>query len=151
MKWLSIFQCICQTELCACSLHAVSSEDWFASVCISCNCIQVRVMPRCWYVLLRFFLRVDKVLVKLRETRIFCPFSDNTTVGPIIKEIRYSEGTFEELSAAGAPPDGVSCCMPMSLTTLFFFHQGDGALHLCLVAREPCELNAHRTFTTFKL
>ncbi|KAL3153289.1 hypothetical protein ABBQ38_011634 [Trebouxia sp. C0009 RCD-2024] len=70
--------------------------------------VKVRVMPRCWYVLLRFFLRVDKVLVKLRETRIFCPFSDNTTVGPIIKEIRYSEGTFEELSAAGAPPDGAA-------------------------------------------
>ena len=70
--------------------------------------LQVRVMPKCWYVLLRFFLRVDKVLVKLRETRIFCPFSDSTTVGPIIREIKYSEGTFEELSEAGAPADGVS-------------------------------------------
>ena len=64
-------------------------------------------MPRCWYVLLRFFLRVDKVLVKLRETRLFCPFSTDSTVGPVIREIKYSEGTFEELSKAGAPPDGV--------------------------------------------
>lgn len=69
--------------------------------------VQVRVMPRCWYVLLRFFLRVDKVLVKLRETRLFCPFSTDSTLGPVIREIKYSEGTFEELSKAGAPPDGV--------------------------------------------
>lgn len=30
-------------------------------------CVQVRVMPRCWYVLLRFWLRVDHVMVRLRE------------------------------------------------------------------------------------
>ena len=74
--------------------------------------MQIRVMPRCWYVLLRFFLRVDKVLVKLRETRMFCPFSDATTVGPVIREVKYSEGTFEELSQAGAPPDGVRPPIP---------------------------------------
>lgn len=71
--------------------------------------MQVRVMPRCWYVLLRFFLRVDGVLVKLRETRIFCPFTNDRTVGPIIRELKYSEGTFEELSKAGAPTDRVGC------------------------------------------
>lgn len=70
--------------------------------------VKIRVMPRCWYVLLRFFLRVDKVLVKLRETRMFCPFSDAVTVGPVIREVKYSEGTFEELSQAGAPPDGAA-------------------------------------------
>lgn len=75
----------------------------------SSQCLQVRVMPKCWYVLLRFFLRVDGVLVKLRETRIFCPFTDDRTVGPIIRELKYSEGTFEELSKAGAPTDRVRC------------------------------------------
>lgn len=78
--------------------------------------LQIRVMPKCWYVLLRFFLRVDKVLVKLRETRIFCPFRDPIAPGPIIREVKFSEGTFEELSKAGAPSDGVrvlatSACM----------------------------------------
>jgi TIP41-like family len=33
---------------------------------------QVRVMPNCWYVLLRFFLRVDRLFVRLREARLFC-------------------------------------------------------------------------------
>lgn len=74
-------------------------------------------MPRCWYVLLRFFLRVDGVLVKLRETRIFCPFIDDKSVGPIIRELKYSEGTFEELSKAGVPTDRVSCIL-LDLITL---------------------------------
>ncbi len=38
--------------------------------------MQVRVMPGCWYVLLRFFLRVDSTLVRLRETRLFCDLRD---------------------------------------------------------------------------
>ena len=29
----------------------------------------MRVMPRCWYVLLRFWLRIDRVMVRLREVR----------------------------------------------------------------------------------
>lgn len=33
---------------------------------------QVRVMPNCWYVLVRFFLRVDRMFVRLREARLFC-------------------------------------------------------------------------------
>jgi hypothetical protein len=86
-----------------------------------CN-VQVRVMPRCWYVLLRFFLRVDKVLVKLRETRLFCPFSTDSTVGPVIREIKYSEGTFEELSQAGVPPDGVGTFTKCLQGVINFYH-----------------------------
>ena len=32
---------------------------------------QVRVMPRCWFVLLRYWLRLDGVLMRLREVRGF--------------------------------------------------------------------------------
>lgn len=96
-------------------------------------------MPKCWYVLLRFFLRVDKVLMKLRETRIFCPFTDDTTVGPIIREVKYSEGTFEELSKAGAPSDGVSCLTFVSLTTMIITRVAIVTSHAVV-----CELPAHR-------
>jgi hypothetical protein len=34
--------------------------------------VKLRVMPRAWLVLLRFFLRVDGSMVRLRETRLFC-------------------------------------------------------------------------------
>jgi type 2A phosphatase activator TIP41 len=61
-------------------------------------------MPRCWYVLLRFFLRVDGALVRLRETRVFCSFSAPDVV---LREIKHVEGTFKELRSGGAPPEGV--------------------------------------------
>ncbi len=62
-------------------------------------------MPRCWLVLLRFWLRVDKVLVRLRETRYFC----DTAAAPatLLREVKHSEGTFAELRAGGAPLEGV--------------------------------------------
>ncbi|KAK9805140.1 hypothetical protein WJX72_001527 [[Myrmecia] bisecta] len=70
--------------------------------------VKVRVMPTCWFVLLRFWLRVDKVLVRLRETRIFCDFKAPPATALVTREIRHCEGTFEELKAAGAPGDGAA-------------------------------------------
>lgn len=62
---------------------------------------KVRVMPSCWYVLQRFFLRVDKQLVRVRDTRILCKFCDS---GPLlVRELLHAEGSFDELSKAGAP------------------------------------------------
>ena len=77
-----------------CAVHAVTRQQ-----------LQVRVMPRCWLVLLRFWLRVDQVLVRLRETRYFC----DTAAAPatVLREVKHSEGTFAELRAGGAPPEGV--------------------------------------------
>ena len=72
--------------------------------------MQVRVMPKCWFILLRFWLRVDHTLVRLRETRYFCNTSSPTQEACIIRETTHSEGTFEELGAAGAPPEGVCRC-----------------------------------------
>ncbi len=88
--------------------------------------VKIRVMPKCWYVLLRFFLRVDGVMVRLRETRLFCRHFDlennNTnnvvavaeSVGggkegekvAILREVKFQEGKFEELKKSGAPPEG---------------------------------------------
>lgn len=34
--------------------------------------VKLRVMGKAWYVLLRFWLRVDSVMVRLREVRLFC-------------------------------------------------------------------------------
>jgi hypothetical protein len=36
---------------------------------------KVRVMPNCWFALVRYFLRIDNVLVRSRETRLFHEFS----------------------------------------------------------------------------
>lgn len=65
-------------------------------------------MPTCWFVLLRFFLRVDRVLVRLMEVRYFGKLSSDPEPfgGEILREVKYVEGTFAELAAGGAPPDG---------------------------------------------
>jgi hypothetical protein len=66
--------------------------------------VQIRVMPKCWFVLLRFWLRVDNTLVRLRETRFFC---STATPQEVLREIKHCEGTFAELQAAGAPASNV--------------------------------------------
>jgi type 2A phosphatase activator TIP41 len=84
-------------------------------------------MPRCWFVLLRFFMRVDSVMVRLREVRVFCQLDQeqqqagaNGAAGGsaaarrscdepsvvVVREVRHQEGTFEELRRGGAPPQG---------------------------------------------
>ncbi|CAI7846133.1 unnamed protein product [Closterium sp. NIES-54] len=32
-------------------------------------------MPTCWFILLRFWLRVDGALMRVRDSRFFCPFT----------------------------------------------------------------------------
>jgi hypothetical protein len=61
--------------------------------------LKVRVMPSCFFLLLRCFVRVDDVLVRARETRLFHFFGSDT----VIREARHSEATFAELEAAGHP------------------------------------------------
>ncbi len=69
-------------------------------------------MPKCWFVLLRFWLRVDRVLVRLYETRLMGSFHRAPGALLVSREVRHSEGTFEQLRAAGAPPAGVRPLMP---------------------------------------
>ena len=74
--------------------------------------VKIRVMPKCWFVLLRFFLRVDRVMVRLREVRYFCRFADFCTssgdkaMPKILRETKHQEGTFNELRRGGAPIEG---------------------------------------------
>jgi TIP41-like family len=53
-----------------CNLHDVCKARH--SPCLLRIMPQVRVMPNCWYLLVRFFLRVDRMFVRLREARLFC-------------------------------------------------------------------------------
>ena len=38
---------------------------------------KIRVMPSCWYILSRFFVRVDGSIVRIRDVRMFHRFGDN--------------------------------------------------------------------------
>ncbi len=60
--------------------------------------MQIRVMPSCWYILQRFFLRVDGHIIRVRDVRTLC---DLTEAKPALKrEVSQMEGSFTELSAA---------------------------------------------------
>lgn len=53
--------------------------------------VKVRVMPGCWFILLRFFLRIDMQLVKIRDTRYYCEFSPIKEKPLVLRERRYQE------------------------------------------------------------
>ena len=54
-------------------------------------------MGDCFYVLHRYYLRVDQVLVRIFDTRIFHSYDENF----ILREFQYKESTFEELKSQG--------------------------------------------------
>ena len=72
--------------------------------------MQIRVMPSCWYILQRFFLRIDGHIVRIRDVRILCDLS--TKEPTLRREISHMEGSFDELSAAGIAHTPVSFANP---------------------------------------
>lgn len=71
-------------------------EDELADNGVSLLTVKVRVMPSCWFLLLRFWLRVDGVLMRLRDTRIYCSFSEAKPV--VLRESCWREATMQSLS-----------------------------------------------------
>ncbi|KAL7467366.1 hypothetical protein ACHAXS_007605 [Conticribra weissflogii] len=91
--------------------------------------VKIRVMPTCWYILQRLFLRVDYVCIKCREVRICCPLGDvpiesgvderlkskpqstQPTLGNVAKantiyrDVTWREASWEELGDLGLPKD----------------------------------------------
>ncbi|XP_058070032.1 TIP41-like protein isoform X5 [Magnolia sinica] len=91
------------------SKKVVLYEDELADNGVSLLTVKVRVMPSCWFLLLRFWLRVDGVLMRLRDTRMYCAFgSDNREKPIILRESCWREATFQELSAKGFPSDSAA-------------------------------------------
>lgn len=52
-------------------------------------------MKDCFYVLHRYYLRVDEVVVRILDTRIFHSFDTNF----LLREFQYKESTFNALRA----------------------------------------------------
>ncbi len=57
--------------------------------------LRFRVMKDCFYVLVRYYLRVDEVLVRIYDTRIFHQFDRNY----VIREFTHKQSTYDELRA----------------------------------------------------
>lgn len=63
--------------------------------------VRVRVMPRCVFVLQRFVLRVDKVLVRARDVRYFHAFGESE----LHRDVRWREAKWRDLGGRGLPTD----------------------------------------------
>ncbi|KAK3149269.1 hypothetical protein QOZ80_3AG0215140 [Eleusine coracana subsp. coracana] len=88
-------------------------EDELADSGISFLTVRVRVMPTGWFLLLRFWLRVDGVLMRLRDTRIYCSFGNGDEAKPVVlRECCWREATFASLSAKGYPSDSAAYSDP---------------------------------------
>ncbi|KAL2940659.1 TIP41-like protein [Bienertia sinuspersici] len=84
--------------------EVVLYEDELADNGVSLLTVKVRVMPSGWFVLLRFWLRVDGVLMRLRDTRLHFVFGAQS-FPVILRESCWRECTFSALAAKGYPVD----------------------------------------------
>uniref|UniRef100_A0A0E0D752 TIP41-like protein n=1 Tax=Oryza meridionalis TaxID=40149 RepID=A0A0E0D752_9ORYZ len=83
-------------------------EDELADNGISFLTVRVRVMPTGWFLLLRLWLRVDGVLMRLRDTRVYCSFGSDEAKPAVLRECCWREATFASLSAKGYPSDSAA-------------------------------------------
>ncbi|CAN0905928.1 TIP41-like protein [Linum grandiflorum] len=108
--------------------EVVLYEDELADNGVSLLTVKVRVMPSYWFLLLRFWvsslflmissnlqLRVDGVLMRLRDTRIHCAFGDSPKP-LILRETCWRQATFEALSAKGYPVDDSAYSDPNNIS-----------------------------------
>ncbi|KAK2405110.1 TIP41-like protein [Trifolium repens] len=91
--------------------EVVLYEDELADNGVSLLTVKVRVMPSSWFLLLQFWLRVDGVLIRLRETRMHCIFAGSTNP-VVLRESCWRESTFQALSAKGHPVDSAAYSDP---------------------------------------
>lgn len=73
-------------------------EDELHDNGISSCSVKIRVMPSGFYILLRYFLRVDKVMLKINDTRFHFEIENDF----ILKEYTAREAKYEELKTV--PP-----------------------------------------------
>ncbi|XP_028556268.1 TIP41-like protein isoform X2 [Dendrobium catenatum] len=88
-------------------------EDELADSGISLLTVKVRVMPSSWFLLLRYWLRVDGALMRLRDSRVYCSFSGDDDAQPVLlRESCWKEAKIQSLFAQGLPVDSAAYCDP---------------------------------------
>lgn len=86
--------------------EVVLYEDELSDNGVSLLTAKVRVMPNCWFLLLRFWLRVDGVLMRLRDTRMHSYFQNGDSNFPtVLRERCIREDKIKDLVARGLPAD----------------------------------------------
>ncbi|KAK6201252.1 TIP41-domain-containing protein [Scheffersomyces amazonensis] len=73
--------------------ESILYEDELGDNGISMLSTKIRVMPTCLLLLCRFFLRIDNVIFRIRDIRIFIDFETNV----ILREYKEQEFPYDEL------------------------------------------------------
>ena len=68
-------------------------EDELADNGISMLSTKIRVMPTCMLLLCRFFLRIDNVIFRIRDVRIYIDFESDK----VMRDYREQEYPYDEL------------------------------------------------------
>jgi len=66
--------------------------------------VKIRIMPSCFFILVRYYLRVDKVIVKVHDCRIYHACGTNNIIREYSeKESKWSDLSNLEISSITAP------------------------------------------------
>lgn len=79
-------------------------EDELADNGISIYNVKIRVMNKRLLILARFFLRVDDVILRINDTRVYIEFEENK----IIREYKSFEGTYDTIISKAKMSPGYS-------------------------------------------
>ena len=72
-------------------------EDELGDLGTAKSYVRYRVMKDCWFVLLRSYVRLDKVAVRILDTRIFHKFGENC----ILRDFMWKQDTWDNLTTKG--------------------------------------------------
>ena len=83
-------------------------DDMHDNGYVSLRC-KIRVMPTCFYILISLFVRVDHVLLRVKEVRMFSKFQENSVENKrikyiVCKDITWKECKWDQLNQLTLPP-----------------------------------------------
>jgi len=118
--------------------HVLLYEDELHDNGISHVSVKVRVMPTFWLVLLRSWLRVDGVVIRVKDVRVFHKFGTTE----VFREVQSREVTFADMPKYRLPMDvslyrdvdQFSHRIPLQNTVKHVFHLGPST-----TPHAPCE------------
>jgi len=74
-------------------------DDMHDNGYVNLSC-KIRVMPKCFFLLMSLFVRVDYVTIRVKEVRFFCKFDEN---GRVWRDVTWRECQWKDLETYGLP------------------------------------------------
>ncbi|KAL2917844.1 Tap42 interacting protein [Polyrhizophydium stewartii] len=100
-------------------------EDELADNGAAVLSLRMRVMPSCFLVLQRFFLRVDNVLLRINDTRVFHEFGSDV----LIREYTSREAPYESVKQSAAAAQDLSAMTDANWVSARLEQMGPPVVH----------------------